>query len=137
MVLLYAWGQAAQTQRGKILSLQESCLRLIHFSPYRSHAIPLFNQYNILQLNFQYCKSVCTIMHDVSNNSLPANISNLYLTQVHSFNTRFSENGSLNIKSNQITFPTFIDFSIRHLPARESLLDKCRARRVNKHFIRS
>ena len=85
MVLLYAWGQAAQTQRGKILSLQESCLRLIHFSPYRSHAIPFFNQYNILQLNFQFCKSVCTIIHDVSNNSLPATISNLFLysMQVH------------------------------------------------------
>ena len=55
---------------------------------------------NILPLNFQYCKSVCTIMHDVSNNSLPANISNLFLypTQVHSHNTRFSEIGNLNIK---------------------------------------
>ena len=43
-------------------------------------------------------------MHDVtvvSNNILPANISNLFLhpTQVHSYNyTRFSETGSLNIK---------------------------------------
>ena len=134
MLLLYAWGQAAQKKLGKLHILQESSLRLIHFSPYRSHAIPLFSY-----INFQYYKSVCAIMHDVFNNSLPANISNLflYLTQVHSFNTRFSENGSLNIKSNQIRFPTFIDFSIRHLPARESLLDKCRARRVNKHFIRS
>ena len=47
-----------------------------------------------------YCKSVCTIMHDVSNNSLPANILNLFLypTQVHSYNTRFSATGSFNIK---------------------------------------
>ena len=38
-------------------------------------------------------------MHDVSNNSLPANISNLfYPTQVHSYNTRFSERGSFNIE---------------------------------------
>ena len=43
MVLLYAWGQAAQTKLGKLLILQESSLRLIHFSPYRSHAIPLFS----------------------------------------------------------------------------------------------
>ena len=92
-----------------------------------------------LNINFQYCKSVCTIMHDVSNNSLPSNISNLFLysTQVHSFNTRFSETGSLYIKSNQIRFPTFTDFSIRHLPARESLQAKCSARPVNKHFILS
>ena len=92
-----------------------------------------------LNVNFQYCKSVCTIMHDVSSNSLPANISNLliYSTQVHSFNTRFSESGSLNIKSNQIRFPTFIDSSIRHLTARESLQAKCSTRPVNKHFILS
>ena len=39
-------------------------------------------------------------MHDVSNNSLPANISNLFLypAQVHSYNTRFSEIGNFNIK---------------------------------------
>ena len=100
MVLLYAWGQAAQKKLGKLHILQESSLRLIHFSPYRSHAIPFFNQYNILQLNFQFCKSVCTIIHDVSNNSLPANSSNLFLypTQVHSYNTRFSATGSFNIK---------------------------------------
>ena len=94
------WGQAAQTNWDKLLILQKRALRLIHFAPYRSHAIPLFIQHNILPLNFQYCKSVCTIMHDVSNNILPANISNLFLhqTQVHSYNTRFSETGSLNIK---------------------------------------
>ena len=95
----------------------------------------------VIQLNenFQYCKSICTIMDDVPNNSLPANICNLFLysTQEHSFNTRFSEIVSLNIQSNQIRFPTFIDFSIRHLPARESLQAKCSARPVNKHFILS
>ena len=39
-------------------------------------------------------------MHDVSNNSLPANISNLFLypTQVHSYNTRFSATSGFNIK---------------------------------------
>ena len=39
-------------------------------------------------------------MHDVSNNSLPANISNLFLypAQVHSYDTRFSEIGNFNIK---------------------------------------
>ena len=92
-----------------------------------------------LNVNFQYCKSVCTIWNDVSNNSLPANISNLFLysTQVHSFNIRFSETGSLNIKLNQIRFPSSIDSSIRHLPARESLQAKCSATPLNKLFILS
>ena len=58
------WGQAAQTNLDKLLIWQK-------LAPYRSHAIPLLNHYNILPLNFQHCKSVCTIMHDVSNNSWP------------------------------------------------------------------
>ena len=84
-------------------------LCLIHFAPYRSHAIPLFNHNNILPRNFQSCKLVCISMHDVSNNSLPANISNLFLypKQLDSYNdgynttssnTRFSETGGGNIK---------------------------------------
>ena len=96
------WGQAAQTNLDKLLTLQKRALRLIHFAPYRSYAILLFIHYNILPLNFQYSKSVCTVMYDVANNSLPANISNLFLypSQVHSLNSRFSEIGSLNIITN-------------------------------------
>ena len=93
------WGQAAQTNLDKLLSnlaktfsafntlcsIQISCDPAIHSLWYPSA---------------KYCKPVCTFMHDVSNNSLPANISNLFLypTQVHSYNTRFSERGSFNIK---------------------------------------
>ena len=50
---------------------------------YRSHAILLFNHYNILPLNFQHCKSVCTIMHDVSNNSLQTFLT--YFSILHKF----------------------------------------------------
>ena len=73
------WGQAAQTNLDKLLILQKRAPRQIHFAPYISHANPLiFYQYNILLLNFQYRKSVCIIIHDVSKNSLPANISKLF-----------------------------------------------------------
>ena len=94
------WGQAAQTNLDTLFILQKRALRLIHFAPCRSHAIPLFNQYNIPSLDFQYYKSVCTIMHDVFNNSLPANISNLFLypTQLHRYNTSLSDTASFNIE---------------------------------------
>ena len=97
------WLESSIESDLKITNLAKTCSKKIHFAPYRSHAIsiPLFIHYNTFPLNFQYCKSVCTIMHDVSNNSLPANISNLFLypTQVHSYNTRFySEIGNFNIK---------------------------------------
>ena len=57
------WGQAAQTNLYELLILQKRAPHLIHFAPYRSHAIPLFNHYNIFPLNFQYYKSVCTIYY--------------------------------------------------------------------------
>ena len=131
MVLLYAWDQAAQTKLGKLLILQESSLPLIHFSPYRS-CDPVIQ----LNKNFQYCKSVCTIMHEVSNNSLPANISNLFLyrTQEHSFNTRFSDTGSLNIKSNQIRFPKFFNTTPSSPGKSASLM---LSKTCKKHFILS
>ena len=100
LVLLYLWHQAAQTNLEELLILQNHTLCFILFAPYRSHVILLFSLYNILLLSFQYCKSVCTIMHDISNNCLPEKISNLFLepSQVHSFFTRVSETGSLYIK---------------------------------------
>ena len=96
------WGQAAHWLKknlDELLILQKRALRLIQFTPYRSHPIPLFIHY-ISPLTFQYCKSVCTIIHDVSNNSSPTSISNLFLypTQVHSYNSRLSEIGNFNIK---------------------------------------
>ena len=48
------WGQAAQTNLDKLLILQKPALCSIYFAPYRSHAIPLFNQYNNPLLNVQY-----------------------------------------------------------------------------------
>ena len=98
---------------------------------YRSHAIPLFNLCNILPLNFRYCKSVCTIMHDVYNNCLPENISNVFLepSQVHSYDIRFSETGRLCIKysrTNQSKY-SFSRFGARiwnSIPQRIRILPK-------------
>lgn len=58
-----AYGIAVRGQLRKLTWMKLLLLRALHymhFAPYRSHAIPLFNLYNILPLNFQYCKSVCT-----------------------------------------------------------------------------
>ena len=70
-------------------------------------------------------------MHDVSNNSLPANISNLFLypTQVHSYNSRFSETGSFNIKysgKNQLkrSFSTFGARILNSIPQSIRILAK-------------
>ena len=94
------WGQAAQTHLNKILNLQKRVLRLIHFAPFRSHAIPLFHHCNILPINLLYFKAVSTMMHDVFNNLTPANISNLFTpsAKVYHYNTRSSTAGNLYVR---------------------------------------
>ena len=93
-------GPTTQTNLDKLLNLQKRALRLLTLL----HADLMRSRYStnkiILPLKFQYCESFCTTMHDVSNNSLPANISKLliYPTRMHSCNTRFYETGSFNIK---------------------------------------
>ena len=74
--------------------------RLIHFKPFRFHAVPLFKLSYVLPLNFLYFKTICLIMHDVSNNVTPPNVSKLftYSSKVHHHNTRFSAAGNFYIK---------------------------------------
>ena len=74
--------------------------RLIHFKPFRFHAVPLFKLSYVLPLNFLYFKTICLIMHDVFNNVTPPNVSSLftYSSKVHQHNTRFSVAGNFYIK---------------------------------------
>ena len=58
-----------------LLSIYQSLVQ-----PYITYGIAVWGQAAQTNLNFQHCKSVCTIMHDVSNNSLPPNISTLFST---------------------------------------------------------
>ena len=82
------------------LNLQKRALRLLTLL----HADLMRSRYStnkiILPLKFQYCESFCTTMHDVSNNSLPANISKslIYPTRMHTCNTRFYKTDSFSIK---------------------------------------
>ena len=87
MVLLY-WAKLLSTHKPRqITNLAKSCSSFNTLCPIQISCE--FIHYNILPLNFQY-----------SNNSLPENISNLFLypTQVLIYNTRFSEIANLNIK---------------------------------------
>ena len=84
----------------KILILQKRALGLIHFKPFRFHAVTLFKLSNVIPLNFLYFKTTCLIMHDVSNNVTPPNVSKLftYSSKAHHHNTRFSAAGNFYIK---------------------------------------
>ena len=93
-------GQAGKTQGNIILRLQKRALRLMFFSDYKTHALPLFISSSLLTLDLIYFKSVVILMHDVSNNISPPQISNLFHYQhnIHSYITRSSTRGNFFLK---------------------------------------
>ena len=70
----------------------------------RSHAIPLFVSVHVLPLNMLYFETIPSIMHDVSTNSAPKNICDLFTrsSDVHSHNTRFSDVCSLYVNKSRL-----------------------------------
>ena len=102
---LAAWGQAAQVYLKKVFFiLQKRALRLMFFADNRSHAIILFVSANVLALNMLYFETVCSLMHDISTNSAPQNICDLFTcsSDLHTHNTRFSDPGNLYIKKSRL-----------------------------------
>ena len=86
-------GQAALGYLKKVFTLQKRVLRLMFFAGNRYHAIPLFVSANVLPLNMLYLETICSLMHDISTNSAPQNICDLFTcsSDVHTYNTRFSD----------------------------------------------
>ena len=73
-----AWGQAAQVYLRKIFILQKRVLEPMFFAGNRSHAIFSFVSANVLPLKLLYFETVCSFMHDISTNSAPQNICDLF-----------------------------------------------------------
>jgi len=48
------------------------------FAGNRSHTIPLFVSAIVLPLNMLYFETVCSLMHDISTNSAPQNIRDIF-----------------------------------------------------------
>ena len=86
------WGQASKTQLNKLLILQKRPLRFFYFSVRRDHAIPLFLNAHILPINFMYYKLLAETMHDVSNDLVPSNLKDFFVStaKIHSYYTRAS-----------------------------------------------
>ena len=93
---LVAWGLAAQSHLEKILVLQKRAVRLMNFAQSRTHAIPYFISSNIMPISMLYFKLSSILMLDVSNNSAPPSISDMFIPtdQVHKYNTRSSSAGN-------------------------------------------
>lgn len=104
---LTSWGNASKTLLNKVLVLQKRALRLIHFAQPREHAIPLFLKGKLLPLQFLYYEKIANLMYNISTNSAPTNISNLFskIASIHSYSTRsstsehfFTKQSALNVQ---------------------------------------
>ena len=76
----------------------------MYFSDIREHAIPLFNDADILPVSFMYCKTVVSLMHDINSNNSPTNLFNLFEknSTIHSQHTRSSTSGNFHVKSSKL-----------------------------------
>ena len=94
--------QTAQVYLRKIFILQKRALRLMFFA---GNAVSLFVAANVLPLNMLYFETVCSLMHDVSTNSAPKNTCDLFTcsSDVHSYNTRFSDVGNLYVNKSRLS----------------------------------
>ena len=84
--------------------LQKRALWLMFFAGNRSHAIPLFVSANVLPLNMLYFETVRSLMHDISTNSAPQNICDLFTcsSEVHTYNTRFPDAGNFYVHKSRL-----------------------------------
>ena len=101
---LIAWGQASKSYLEKILILQKRAVRLIYFLPFRTHAIPYFAKSNILPITMLYFKLSSILMLDITTNSAPKNICNLFIStqDIHQYNTRSASSGNYYINYSRL-----------------------------------
>ena len=74
----YICGTAAQVYLRKVFILQRRALRVMFFAGNRSHAIPFFVSAKVLPLNMLYFETACSLMHNISTNSVPQNICDVF-----------------------------------------------------------
>ena len=88
----------------KILILQKRAVRLINFLPFRTHAIPYFAQSNVLPITMLYFKLSSILMFDITTNSAPQNIYNLFTStqDIHQYNTRSASSGNYYINHSRL-----------------------------------
>jgi hypothetical protein len=75
----------------------------LEFANNRDHAVPFFKNTNNLPINMLYVETVSKLMYDISHNSAPRNVMDLFtqVATVHSYNTKSSSAGNYQIKSSR------------------------------------
>ena len=84
------WGQAIDNSIDKIRKLQNKCVRIITFSDFRSHSLPLFHSLNLLKVDDIINLNVLNFVYDFRHDLLPKDLRSFYTTctDIHNHNNR-------------------------------------------------
>ena len=87
---LLAWGNTYPTTLQPIFMLQKKAVRLITFSSFDAHSIPLFKKLSILKMNDLVEYYVAISMFKYNNNLLPPVFKNVFVSvsNIHKYQTR-------------------------------------------------
>ncbi len=87
------WGNANKQYLDRILKLQKRAVRIISNSSYLCHTKPLFERFNLLNIDDLYKKECCTFMYKYNNNMLPKSFDNMFtnMESIHDYNTRYKD----------------------------------------------
>ena len=84
------WGNTYKTNVKPLTELQKKAIRIITFSPFRTHSSPLFKELNLLK--FPDIVQFCTVlfMHQYHCDTLPIIFTDFFKEHKHNYNTRLS-----------------------------------------------
>ncbi len=87
------WGNANKDALDRILKLQKRAVRIISNSSYLCHTKPLFERFNMLDVNKLYKKELSIFMYKYHHSMLPRSFNNMFtnMKNVHNYDTRNKE----------------------------------------------
>ncbi len=83
-------GNANKEYLDRILKLQKRAVRIISNSSYLRHTKPLFERFNLLNIDDLYKKECCTSMYKYNNNMLHKSF-DIIFTNMESICTRYKD----------------------------------------------
>ena len=91
---LEIWGNACDSHLNPIIKLQKKIIRIITFSAYKAHTVPLFDTLKILPFKKLVVQRIGLQMYKYSRNTLPEAVMDLFHSNnsVHNYNTRQKHN---------------------------------------------
>ena len=85
------WGGAAPCNLEPLNVLNRRAIRIVCNAPRNEHTPPLFHELNILNFNDIYVMQIGKIMHKIFNNSWSGTYNFVKVSEVHSYQTRYSK----------------------------------------------